>query len=269
VIMQIKIDTNLDQLAQKFRGFEKQVRFAAAKTMTRMAVEARDDVKAQLPSIFDNPTQWTTNSMRVSKATPRKLEAAVWFKDGGTSDRKADLHYLISQIQGGERRLTRFEGRFRMHGYITGKEKLLPTKYADINPFGNVSNGQRTKILSQLRTAVVAGDYSNASDSKRSKAKRAITQYFWSSGPGQPSRARPGRKDHLMRGVWEVRRTAFGNAVRPVFLVASPSFVRYARRFAFAGIVNRSTRNKFDRVFTEEFRNALATARYEHQLKFF
>jgi hypothetical protein len=267
--MQIKIDSNFKDLERKFSAYGKQVRFAAATTLTEQAVRARVEVKAAMQTAFDAPTRWTLEGMRIEKAKPAKLESGLYFKDGRQGDPKSALHYLIPQIYGGQRRAKRFEGRFRMQGYIVGQERLLPTKYAQIDAFGNMSRGQLTKILSQLKTAVVQGDYSNASDSKRSRAKRAVTQYFWSNGPGKPQRGNPRRKDHLMRGVWEVRRFGFGNSVRPILLVSSPGRVRYARRFDFPGIVQRSTSRNFNAIFQEKMRMALASARFEHQLSIF
>jgi hypothetical protein len=263
-IMQIKIDSNFKDLERKFAAYGKQVRFAAATTLTEQAKVARKEVQSAMQTAFDAPTRWTLEGMRIQAARPNKLEAGLFFKDGKQGDPKSPLHYLIPQIYGGARRTKRFEGRFRMHGYISGQERLIPTKYAQLDAFGNMGRGQLTKILSQLKTAVVQGDYSNATDSRRSRAKRANVRYFWSNGPAQPQRGNPRRKDHLLRGVWEFRRS--GNGVRPILLVSSPGRVRYAARFDFPGIVQRSTSRNFNAIFQEKMRVALATARYEHQL---
>lgn len=262
--MQIKVTHDLDKLRVSLGNMAKQVNFAAALALTKTAVDARTEILARLPSIIDRPTSYTMRSMYVRKATPKRLESEVGFKDNYQAGPEDSKHYLMALIRGGERRSKRFEGRLIMTGKLSRGEHLVPTKFADFDGFGNVSRGQIAKILSQLKTAVVQGDTSNASDSKRSKAKRATEEYFWSPGPGgKEYYKRKGRlvvrTTHLRKGVWKVRRTAWGNAIKPIFF--SVSRTRYRKQFDMAGIVNRVQAQKYQTNFDAALKQALATAR--------
>lgn len=273
--MQIKVSHDFDKLKYQMGAMAKQVPFAAALALTKTAVDARAELVRVLPSIIDRPVPYTLNSMYVKKATRNRLEAEVGFKDNYSSDSAAESkHYLMALINGGPRRTKRFEGRLIMTGKLSRGEHLVPTKFADIDAFGNVSRGQITKILSQLKTAVVLGDNSNASNSKRSQAKRAVEEYFWSGGPGttrtyvRVSRDKSGRvtsrrlvtaREHLRKGVWMVRRTAWGNAVQPIFYAVNRT--RYGRQFDMAGIVDRVQQARFAPNFEAAMATALKTAR--------
>jgi hypothetical protein len=283
--MQIKIGSNFEDVRRQFAHMAKQVNFAGAVALTRTAVDVKAEIVRQLPRIINNPTRYTMNSLRVSKATRQKLFAEVWFKGADAGDPKAPLHYLNALITGGKRRTKRFEGRLIMHGKLKRGERLVPIPKpaggAEMDAHGNVNTGQITKILSQLKTAVVQGDYSNASDSKRSAAKRAVEQYFWSDGVGTPhiyirtSKDASGRvvrkrvvsKSALKRGVWVVRRTAFGNAVRPVFIAVTRA--NYKKSFDMFGIAAQVQQRVFGKHFDKAFQEALKTAIYTQQKALF
>ena len=275
--MQIKIDSNFSEVERRFAGMRKQVRFAAAVALTRTASDVRTDVQRKLPSIIENPTRWTMNSMFVRKATAKDLQATIYFKGADEKDPKANVHYLNALIAGGKRRTKRFEGRLIMVGKLSRGEHLVPIPKpdggAEIDRHGNVNVGQITKILSQLKTAVVHGDFSNASESKRSQSKRAVEEYFWSDGVGTPKYyfrtvkgpdGRPVKKfvsttSALRRGVWMVRRTAFGNAIRPVFIAVPRT--QYKKVFDFYGIAADVQARVFASHFQRAFKDAVSTAR--------
>lgn len=263
-MMQIKVKPDFVDVQKMLGAAAKQVRFASALALTKTAVDAREELRRVLPTIIDRPTRYTMSSMYVRKAKPSQLDAIVGFKDGYQNAPDESKHYLVALIRGGQRRTKRFEGRLIMTGKLSRGEHLVPTRLADIDQHGNVSRGQITKILSQLKTAVVQGDNSNASNSKRSKAKRAIEEYFWSPGPGHYiTYVKKGRvvsaKTHLKKGVWMVRRTAFGNAVRPIFYAVPRT--SYQKTFDLPGIVDRVQRLRFGENFKAAFDQAMKTAR--------
>lgn len=260
----IKIQFNTKEFSKMIENAKKQERFAAALALTKTAVDLREELRRVLPSIIDRPTGYTMNSMYVKKARPSNLEAIVGFKDNYQNSPEESKHYLMALVKGGTRRTKRFEGRLIMSGKLNRGEHLVPTRLADIDHNGNVSRGQITKILSQLKTAVVQGDNSNASDSKRSKAKRAIEEYFWSPGPGgyityQKNRRQVNVKTHLRKGVWMVRRTAFGNAIKPIFFAVPRT--KYKKQFDFVGIAQRVHSQRLEKNYKDALEQALRTAR--------
>jgi hypothetical protein len=263
--MQINITANTDAVRAAIGQYGNQARFAAAVALTRTGQDVKKAQGDEIRRVFSNPTPFTQRAVFLSKATKNKLQAVVWLKDG-YSDKP---HYLSPQILGGERPLKRFEYRLVKTGYMRATERLVPTKYAPTNSYGNIGRGAVTRILSQLKTAVVSGDFSNASDSRVSRKKRAGEQFFWSGGPGtvrtyvrKAAGANQSRlvsvKEHLPRGVWMVKRTAFGNAVVPIF---SATTARYTKRYDFYGVAQRVMDANFTDHFNTALANALATAR--------
>ena len=138
--------------------------------------------------------------------------------------------------------------------YMRYGERAVPAAGARLDSYGNMSRGQIVQILSQLKANTVAGFDANATNSRRSKAKRAIEQYFVSEGPGSNRTTfgsrRFGRgtaKQHLPRGVWIRRQTAWGTAVRPVLLFVTG--VRYTPKLDFFVIAQRTVDANFPQQF--------------------
>ena len=73
--MSIRIEgKGLDRV---FANLEKQVRFAAAKALTRTAQAAQAEVKRQLPKRFTIRTNWVPNGIRIRPANTSTLSASV------------------------------------------------------------------------------------------------------------------------------------------------------------------------------------------------
>lgn len=262
-MLKINITTEFPELAAAIARARNQVPFALARALTKTGQAVKDAQRKEIERVFDRPTPYTRNSVFLRPATKQRLEAEVWLKDG---NRKT--HFLLPQIEGGPRQLKRFEQRLVMTGYMQPTERAVPGEGARLDVYGNISRGQINQILSQLKTAVVLGDYSNASDSKRSRAKRAKEAYFVSRGPGSWTGRgawKNGKKSqHLPRGVW-VRRSfgAWGTAVKPVLLFVPK--VSYRSRYEFY----RLSRQVVDRDFAQNFRDswagAMASARLSTQ----
>lgn len=262
-MLKINITTEFPELAAAIGKARNQVPFALARALTKTGQAVRDAQRKEIVRVFDRPTPYTRNSVFLRPATKQRLEAEVWLKDGNSK-----THFLLPQIEGGSRPLKRFEQRLVMTGYMQPTERAVPGEGARLDAYGNISRGQINQILSQLKTAVVLGDYSNATDSKRSRAKRAKEAYFVSRGPGtwtgRGAWKNGNKSQHLPRGVW-VRRSfgAWGTAVKPVLLFVPK--VSYRSRYEFY----RLSRQVVDRDFAQNFRDswagAMATARLSTQ----
>jgi hypothetical protein len=229
---------DLDRLRRSFATFsDRRFSAAIATALTRTGQEVKAAEVSAIREVFDRPTPFTQRALQLTPATAARLQCQVWLKRGSREE-----HYLLPQIEGGGRPMKRFEERLRMTGKMRADERAVPGQAARLDAYGNMSRGQIVQILSQLRTAVVQGDFSNASNSKRSRAKRANVQYFLSEGPGtRVYRFRNGRPahftQHLPRGVWERRLFSTGSAVRPVLLFVRG--VSYRKRLDFFGIADR------------------------------
>ncbi|MNM78370.1 hypothetical protein D3C81_902690 [compost metagenome] len=105
-----------------------------------------------------------------------------------------------------------------------------------------------TRILSGLGAAETSRGYqANASNSKRSQRKGNARSYFSGVVGGTA-------------GVWERKETAFGDAVRPMF-VFSRSAPMYRTIFPFFKIANNICKANYSAEFRGAFADAMATAK--------
>lgn len=262
--MQIKISTNFPEVRKALDRAAKQVLFALAKALTATARSVKAAQGKEMRKVFDRPTAYTQNSLFIKRATKKELQAEVWFKGDGPDDVK-ERHYISPNIFGGNRPLKRFEQRLVRVGIMQPSERAVPGAGAVLDSYGNMSRGQIIKILSQLQTAAVLGDFSNATNSKRSKAKRAKEAYFVSRGPGswtgRGAWKNGNKSQHLPRGVW-VRRSfgALGTAVKPVLLFVNGA--NYRPQYKFFELGSRVIAEQFPPHFNAAFEEALKTARF-------
>lgn len=236
-MLRINARVNIQEVVKALGAAESQLPFAAAKALTKTGQQVKVAEQLEIASNVTSPTPYTSRAVYLQTATKTRLEARVWLKDGNRPE-----HYLLPLIEGGSRPLKRFEQRLRMLGYMGADERAVPGTAMQLDAYGNVSRGQIVKILSQLRTDVVSGVSQNATNSKRSKAKRATVQYFASQGsgsqhPGWAQRKRAMFGQHLPRGVWERRVHAWGSSVRPVLLFVKGT--AYTKRIDFFGVAIR------------------------------
>lgn len=240
--MAAKVDITFDaalfrnRLAEKYR---RNMPFATALALTRTAQKVKRRLEDVMRSVFDRPTSFTINSLRVIPATKARLTAIVKFKDDGIRSRVEE--YLSPQIFGGKRKFKRFEGALNAKGVIPKGMIAVPGAGAKLDANGNMSRGQIVQILSALGAAESTAGYSanrTANSIKRRKGK--LIQIFV---------GRPGN-GHAPLGVWQRK----GRQVTPLLIfVRAPS---YTKRFPFyeAGI------EEARRIFPDELRQALRQA---------
>lgn len=251
----VNLKHNLKDVGRWAADVQKQLPFANALALTKTAQEVKSELVEGMSKQLDRPTGFTRNALYLQAATKQRQEARVWLKDG---TRKT--HYLLPQIEGGNRPLKRFEERLVAIGAMGAGERAVPGTAVQLDAFGNMSRGQIVKILSQLGSRGVHGDTSVASGSKRSRARRTVTQYFVSRGKGEFTGAgswKNGRHQNLPRGVWERTVFAMGTAVRPVLLFVGRA--QYRMRFDFFGISNRVIGQRYQLNFEASLARALST----------
>ncbi len=249
----IRTSFDMREVQRAIGATDRMVPYAAATALTRTAQDVKKAEEATIRNVFDRPTPYTQRSVYLRPATKSRLQAVVWLKDGNRPQ-----HYLVPDIIGGQRPMKRFEQRLRMTGYMHADERAVPGTAAQLDSYGNISRGLIVRILSQLRTAVVQGDYSNASNSKRSRAKRATVQYFVARND-KPRRGFKGKTyaQNLPNGIWERRRFAWGSTVRPVMLFVQGA--RYSKRFPFDTVATK-TINAYFRMHFEKACRTLVDA---------
>ncbi len=225
---------------------DKQFRFAQAQALTKVAKFSQMDIRVAAAREFASPTPYTINSTYVRPATPSKPEASVGWKDSGRRE-----HYLAAQVHGGHRIDKRFEFHLRRAGALSNDEFVVPAKGYPLDGFGSIPRKVYAAILADLqahpdeRTRSTAE--SRAKRTRRRKiGKRAI--YFLAPRGGK-----------LPRGIYERTWTAFGSAIRGVFMIVSrPS---YRARLPMQQIVQQNISEHLEAQLHIALSAAVATAR--------
>ena len=258
--MNIDVRDNFAEVSRSLGGQQKQMPFALSLAINRTLPDVRGAEQDAMRSTFDRPTRFTLNSLFIKPSTKVTLTGSVWVKDTERPD-----HYLLPQINGGNRPLKRFEQLLVQRGLMRASERAVPGEGAQLDGYGNMGRGQIVKILSQLQAFNLAGSTANASGSKRSKAKRVRAAYFVSTGPGTHPYGRhswsKGRMAQtLARGVWVRKPDAvMGSKVSPVLLFVSRA--TYRARWQFVDVANTAVQRNFPRHADAAVAQALRTAR--------
>lgn len=161
---------------------EKQIPFAAALALTRTAQGVKEVLVTSMRTVFDRPTPYTLNSLRVFPATKEKLVARVWMKDESVKAEPA-TRWLTPEIYGGDRRTKRVERQLRERGILPEGKYVVPGAGAKLDKYGNMNRGQVTKALSGIGGYTQQGYDANATDSARSVKKGNYRRYFVMHGP--------------------------------------------------------------------------------------
>nr|WP_321465140.1 hypothetical protein [uncultured Desulfobulbus sp.] len=192
----------------------------------------------EMKSVFDNPTRYTLNSLKLTPATKNDLKATVWFKE---PDRMG-AHYLVPQVEGGSRKLKGFERAI-------GEGELVPALGAKLNKDGNVSIGQIRQILSVLGKAETSAGYM-ANITGRSCRRNTRERDYVIIDSRQHG--------NLPHGVYQRFQTGagFGAKTKRTFLDRSKSYQKGRRRGRFASVIR-----------SRGLRPILLTGRTGHQVK--
>lgn len=225
---------------------DKQVTFATAVALTRTAQLVKQGQLDVMRARLDRPTPTTMNSLFVKPATKQKLEARVWFKDAWSSGVPADT-YMQAAVYGGTRRHKRFEKALIARAIMKPGQYAIPAKEF-LNQYGNITGGLAKKVLSGLGAAeTIPGYQANATNSRRSRKKGNAERFFVLDGLDRS------------RGIWERKGTAWGDAIRPVFLFVDAQ--RYKIRVPFQKIAENIVKAHLDRQFEIALGQALRSAR--------
>lgn len=243
----LKIDVDSTEAHRFMTDLERQhMPFARALAATRMAQRVKGGMLKVMRARLDRPTSTTMNSLFIRSATKAKPEARVWFKDQWTTGIPAD-RYLQQAVHGGVRRHKRFEEALIAAGIMRRGQYAVPANDV-LNAFGNAPRGLITKVLSGLGAAEQRRGYqANATNSRRSRRKGNAQRYFAAEIDGT-------------QGIWERRSTAWGDAVRPVFVFTSGA-PGYSVAFPFFKIAENMVKAHYGNELRDALDHAVRTAR--------
>lgn len=259
--MKIGIEVDVERALAGMKDLRSQVPFATALALTRTAEAAKVAVQQEMVRVFDRPTPFTFQAMRVIPARKTNLEAAVVFKDlGGKGLTDAKTRYG-HQVFGGARATKRMETLLRRSGLLLMSEDAVPGEGAQLDAYGNMSRGQVVQILSWFQTFGEEGFTANSTQATRERKargtrKRGGQRFFF-------RRERPGRGIYLATAVTvpsAKRGVASQNwAIKPVLMFVRRSM--YKPRLDVEGVVQRTAQSQFRAWFADAFREATRTAR--------
>lgn len=247
----IVIDVRSD-LSQAIAGLTRlereQVPFATAVALTTVAKNAQANLVAEMQKVFDRPTPYTLKSIYIKPATKQKLQSELKIQDVAL---KADppIKWLSHQVYGGTRPLKRFEKLLAGRGIMPLGSYAVPTKYARLDAYGNMSRGQLGQILSAVQAQRDPLMNSRRGKGNRRKKKSRGGEYF-------ALRTSRGR---LKPGIYERTSLAFGSSVRPVLLFTRAP--HYVARLRFREVVETTYNAEFQKQFVLALNYALNTAR--------
>ncbi len=133
--------------------------FATVLALTRTAQAVHTVERATVLRVFDRPTPFTVNSLRMDRATLARPEARVRFKDPPRLTESE--HYLLPQVYGGPRKQKRFESTLQRAGLLPRGKALVPATSAPLDAYGNVTRGVYARILADLKASPIGANKFN------------------------------------------------------------------------------------------------------------
>lgn len=249
-IIKISVDAD-NMLGRQFDQLERQnLPFAIVQACNATAFEVRKQWQDASGRVFDRPTRMTQNAAQYRKATKDRLYADVYLRDeasGGNPPAK----YLLPQVEGGTRRKKGFEVLLQQKGAMPAGMFAVAGDGADLDQNGNVRPRQVSQILSQLGAR--QDKYQNQTEkstARRRNKRRRGGEYFAMQTP----------RGKLRPGIYERITTAFGSAVRSIFIFTRGA--TYQPRFNIFGLAQRTWNRLMPFHFNRELAKAIETSKY-------
>lgn len=249
---QIKIDVDADNmLGRTFSDLErKNLPFAIMQACNATAFDIRQQWARASSRVFDRPAPMTQRAAQYRKATKNKHYAEVYLRDEA-SNGTPPAKYLLPQVEGGTRRKKGFEILLQQKGAMPAGMFAVAGAGANLDQHGNVRPRQVSQILSQLgaRQDKLQNQTETSATRRRSKRQRG-GEYF----------AIQARRGKLLPGVYERITTAFGSAVRSIFIFTRGA--SYTPRYNIFGLAQRAWDKLMPFHFNRELAKALQTSKF-------
>lgn len=250
--MKLSIDHNTKAVQAALNDAARQVPYALSVALNETAKEAKAMVRAEMESVFDRPTPWVLNSLRIKYANKRNLVAELAFKDfNGVSTRSM----LEPQVDGGSRRFKAMEAILKSGGYVPKGWNVVPGAAAALDQYGNIVRSQVSQVMSML---AMLGPMSPAQRARKAELAAGGTkrnqfgfQYFIIPAGAGSSRLQP--------GVYK----RFASGLKPILIFVRPA--KYQKRLDFFGLVERKVNERLEPNFDAAFKMAVATSFYKNK----
>jgi hypothetical protein len=258
--MKLSVNINTQAIKAALAECANQVPFAVSVALNKVAEKAKKEVQSEMQRVFDKPTPWVLNSLRVFKSSKTNLVSEVGFKDRNSADYRGEDTFrtmIAPHVESGKRRYKSMESRLMNIGMLPAGYNVVPGGAATRDSYGNMSQGQISQILNVLGTYTEAGyNKANAKTVMRlgKGTKKSVYGFeYWVNPVGSVSSGK-----HLLPGVYKRIRTGFGSSLKPVLV-----FVRqanYKKRLNFYEITTEVMHREFESEFATSFAEATRTA---------
>lgn len=218
---------------------QSQIPFATMNALNSTATIVKGELEREISSVFDRPTRWTLNSLRILYAKKTKLSARVWMKDEADKSGPA-TKWLLPEIEGGKRDPKHSETRLRDKGLLSDSRYIMPGKDAKLDKHGNLSRGTIRKVVSGLGASF--DKLQNSTGSRRSQANKRA---FFLLGKGD--------------GALGIGQRTGKRSIR--MIIAFGKSPTYSKRLDFYGKGNKVATENIEAEMIKAMRKALATAR--------
>lgn len=233
--MQIDVRSNAHDIIGWLDGVRRdQVPYITALTMTRTAKDVQMAELRSMRAVFDRPTPYALNALKVSPASKRSLIASVEFREAGGGGTPAK-RFLNPEVAGGGR--SRKSSEVRLAHLMGGAGYLVPAQGAPLNAYGNLSGSFFRRVLSQLGSQDQG--FSAASGSARSRRNRRASAFFIPKKGG---------------AIYQ----RSGKSVKPVLIISRPP--NYRPRFPFYLVAQAVVAERLRPNFVRAFDEAMASA---------
>jgi hypothetical protein len=232
----LQIKSEMDKLSKDLSDVEKkQIPFAMSLALNEAATIGQQAGVKEMKRVFDRPTPFILNSLRVKRSSKNRLIAEVGFKDVFGNFGEAVENILTPNIEGGSRKPKGSEMTLRRAGILRSDEFIVPSRALKLDRFGNIPKGTMNKIIANIGASGEQGFSANTPAAKRT------LKYIVGEVGGT-------------RGIWSVQAKKW----KPVLLFVKQP--RYKARFDFYGVTQREIDKGFPGAMRRSLKRALDTA---------
>ncbi|HYE41166.1 MAG TPA: hypothetical protein VEB23_14610 [Ramlibacter sp.] len=178
----------------------RQVPYAAALMLTRLAGDVREGVQVRLPAVFDRPTEFTQRGIFTSPASKSQLESRVYVPESQDARGRSAREYIRPGATGGARNQKKTEFLLSRIGALPPGWVTTPGRGAQLDSYGNLPGSVYRQIINVLqirynRPKPVSGR------SRKAASRLGVEALFFVVTPGANKLGKGG--GWLPPGVWK------------------------------------------------------------------
>jgi hypothetical protein len=241
----IDVKTDIAEALKKLYKLDaRQFPFVVALAMNRTMKMVKADLRTEMQRVFDKPTPFTLNSMRIIAATKDKLESQVNPSFASQTSGTPANSVLQAEIYGGKRALKSHERKLQQVGILPSGMYAVPGADAPKDAYGNVPGS----YIAQMLTALINNPESYQAPMAARKRKGAPLVFFAVTQQNQRANGR------LPLGVYQ----RSGSKIKYVMVfVKAPT---YRKRFDFYALAERKAAQYLPEQLQKAAEYAIATS---------